>query len=83
MRVFVGGIRSASTGTEEVQVTGNWAASAGRFSGVSERELSGLRLKIERVLLIFVSTLFDIDGTLKRYVGSLVHFDGSPRISRY
>jgi hypothetical protein len=45
LRVFCVGIRSPSTGTEEVQVTGNWVTEVVWFLGVSERIESGLRLK--------------------------------------
>ena len=35
--------------------------------------MAGRADKIRRILFIFVSTLFEIDGILKRYVGGLVH----------
>ena len=41
--------------------------------------MAGRADKIRRILFIIVSTLFEIDGILKRYVGGLVHSMDQPR----
>jgi hypothetical protein len=41
--------------------------------------MAGRAGKKRRILFIVVSTLFEIDGILKRYVGGLVHSMDQPR----
>ena len=48
----------------------------------SEVNEAGRAKKLGRITVDFVSTLFEIEKNMKRYVGGLVYFDGSTSVYR-
>ena len=72
----------ALTGRQTGGTDGNERASNETQRRTSEVLQAGRADKFRAHPVSFVSTLFDIDDKLKRYVGGLVYFDGSTSVYR-
>ena len=83
LRVSVTNRRTPLTGGANKHQRGAKRATRQRDARLKSEVIEAGRAKEVRAhTVIFVSTLFEIDNKLKRYVGGLVHFDGSTSVYR-